>query len=300
MNRITKAVFPLAETMPSVMDRPLIQYAIEEAVAAGIEEMIFVTGAGAPAEGPGTRAGPIAEHDLARQLMGQSGLLEAIRGLVPRRVKFVLVRQPEAPGLGQAILCARAIVGEAPFAVVLPEALVDAKPALLAQMTHAFSRYGCSFVAVAETDAGAGGAHGVHGRMRYAQCGASAGAVAQIAGIVDAPRGAAGDTLEIIGRFVFTPAIFHHLESLAGESGSAPVRIADAIELLLRQEALFAFRLDGTHYDCSTKLGHLKATVAFGLAHPEIGGGLAHHLQGLAAAPVAVAAPALNSSNQIQ
>jgi UTP--glucose-1-phosphate uridylyltransferase len=292
MNRITKAVFPLAQAMLSVMDRPLIQYAIEEAVAAGIEEMIFVTGAGAPAESPGTRAGPLGEHDLARELLGQSGLLEAIRGLVPRRVKFVLVRQPEAPGLGQAILCARAIVGEAPFAVVLPEALVDAKPALLAQMTHAFSRYGCSFVAVAEADASA--TQGVHGRMRYAQVGASAGAVAQVAGIIEAPRAGARDTLEIIGRFVFTPAIFHHLESLAGVSGSGPVRIADAIELLLRHEALLAFRLEGSHFDCSTKLGHLKATVAFGLAHPEIGSGLAHHLQGLAAAP------ALKTNTQIQ
>jgi UTP--glucose-1-phosphate uridylyltransferase len=175
---------------------------------------------------------------------------------------------------------------------------VDAKPALLAQMTHAYSRYGCSFVAVAQGDAGA--AHGAHGRMRYAQCGASAGAVAQIAGIVDAPREPAGDTLEIIGRFVFTPAIFRHLESLAGASGDAPLRIGDAIDLLLRHEALLAFRLDGTHYDCSTKLGHLKATVAFGLAHPEIGSGLAHHLQGLAAAPAALGAPALNAGNQIQ
>ncbi len=283
MNQVTKAVFPLAPAeagpgpmaMTRMVDRPLIQYAIEEALAARITEMIFVSGNGHGHHGSG-------EHDelgLARELVGNSGLLEAIRGLVPDHVKFAMVRQSEPRGLGHALLCARPLIGEEPFAVILPETLVDAQPGLLAHMSTQFESYHCSLVAAQP-------AHpGERGRLCYLRCGPQLGGIAEVSAVTDDPRPANGapPALEIVGRFVLTPGIFGRLETLMREP-RAEVRLTDALSLLMRHEKVLADCFEGPSYDCTTRVGYLKAMLASGLAHPETGSGLSRHLQRLAAA----------------
>lgn len=290
MKRVTKAVFPLAApmggagpmAMTRMVDRPLIQYAIEEALEAGVGEMIFVSG---PERRNGNGNGEHDELGLARELVGNSGLLEAIRGLLPAHVKFAMVRQGEARGLGHAVLCARPMVGDEPFAVVLPETLVESAPAAtssaLAQMTGQYESYHCSFVAAQLANPGE------RGRLCYVRCGAQLSGIAQVDALTDDPRPVGGVApLEIVGRFLLTPAIFAHLEALAAEP-QAPVRLTDALRRVVREETVLAHCLEGTSYDCTTRVGYLKAMVASGLAHPETGVGLAHHLQKLAAARAA-------------
>lgn len=289
MNRVSKAVFPLDATaaaaahgsgpmaMTRLVDRPLIQYAIEEALEAGIGEIIVVSG-------PERRRGAAGEEDyelgLARELLGNSGVLEAIRGLVPDHVKFAMVRQNEARGLGHAVLAARPLIGEEAFAVVLPETLVDATPAPLAGMAAQYQSYHCSFVAAQAARPTE------RGRLCYVRCGARLGGIAQVSAVTDDPRPVDGVApLEIVGRFLLTPSIFAHLEALAADP--AEVRLTDALARLAREETVLAQCLEGASYDCTTRVGYLKAMVASGLAHPETGTGLAHHLQRLAAARAA-------------
>ena len=290
MNSISKAVFPLAPAlsgpgpmaMTRLVDRPLIQYAIEEALEAGISEMIFVSGPERRAAEGDTDEHP--ELGLARELIGSSGLLEAIRALVPGHVKFAMARQLEPRGLGHAVLCARPLVGDDPFAVVLPETLVESRPALLAHMASQYESYHCSFVA-------AQAAHpSERGRLCYVRCGAQLGGIAQVSAVTDDPRPADGVApLEIVGRFLLTPRIFAHLEALARDA-EAEVRLTDALSRLAAEETVLADCLEGACFDCTTRSGYLKAMVASGLAHPETGAGLAHHLQRLVAARAAACA----------
>lgn len=292
MKKISKAVFPLAPSlsapgpmaMTRLSDRPLIQYAIEEALEAGIGEMIFVSG---PERRRANGEGDTDEHPelgLARELIGNSDLLEAIRALVPERVKFAMARQPDPRGLGQAVLCARPLVGDDPFAVILPETLVDSRPPVLAHMAAQYESYHCSFVAAQP-------AHpSERGRLCYARCGAQLGGIAQVTSITDDPRPAEGVApLEIIGRFVLTPGIFAHLQALAADP-QAEIRLTEAIARLSAQETVLADCIDGVSFDCTTRAGYLKAMVAAGLAHPEEGTGLAHQLRRLAAARAAACA----------
>ncbi|HEX2648842.1 MAG TPA: UTP--glucose-1-phosphate uridylyltransferase [Burkholderiales bacterium] len=290
MKKILKAVFPLAPSLSSpgpmamtrLSDRPLIQYAIEEALSAGIAEMIFVSG---PERRRANGEGDTDEHPevgLARELIGNSGLLEAIRALVPQHVKFAMARQLEPRGLGHAVLCARPLVGDDCFAVILPETLVDSRPAVLAHMTAQYDSYHCSFVAAQP-------AHpSERGRLCYARCGAQLGGIAQVTGITDDPRPAEGVApLEIIGRFLLTPRIFTHLEALAADPQQAEIRLTDALSRLAGEQTVLADCIDGVSFDCTTRAGYLKAMVAAGLAHPEAGTGLAHQLQRLVAARAA-------------
>lgn len=286
MNQVTKAVFPLAPAtggsgpmaMTRLAERPLIQQAIEEALAAGITEMIFVSGNGNGAEEDG-------ELGLARELLGHSGLLEAIRGLVPEHVKFAMVRHAEPRGLGHAVLCARPLVGDEPFAVVLPETLVDARPPALARLCAQFGRYHCSLLTAQAANPGE------RGRLCYVRCGAQLGGIAQVGALTDDPRPAADGAapLEIVGRFVLTPGIFGRLETLAREPGTE-VRLTEALALLMQHETVLADCLEGSSYDCTTRVGYLKAMVAAGLAHPGSGSGLSRHLQRLVAARAAARA----------
>jgi len=288
MNRITKAVFPVAglgtrflpatkaspkEMMP-IVDKPLIQHAVEEAISAGISEMIFVTGRSKRA---------IEDHfDKAHELeatlgsRGKTGELNALRGILPKNINCIFVRQAEALGLGHAILCAKPVVGREPFAVVLADDLIDAQPCVLTQMIAEYRRHRCSIVGVQNVS------HNETDQYGIVSCGARFGPALQVMNIVEKPRPSeAPSTLGVVGRYILTPAIFDHLQKVVPGAGGE-IQLTDAIATLLDEERVLACQFKGTRYDCGSKLGYLKATLAYGLAHPEVGADFARHLERLA------------------
>jgi len=286
MNPIAKAVFPVTdlgsrvpsspaaaagpwEMMP-VVDKPLIQYAVEEALAAGLTEMIFITGRGRSA----IRNGFDAAHELdaALELRGKTELIEVIHEMLPRGVNPIFIRQGEDRGLGHALLCARSLIGGDAFAVIRADDLIDARPGALAQMIEQYQRYRCSIVGAQRI------ARDETTRCGVIRCHALFGSLSQVAGA--APLAASPDlpTLGVVGRFILTPRIFDHLESAAA-AGDGEVGLLDAIAKLLHQERVLAYEFIGTRYDCGSKLGYLKATLAYGLTHPEVGPGFEAFLQ---------------------
>ena len=287
MGKVTKAVFPVAgmgtrflpatkaspkEMMP-IVDKPLIQYAVEEAVAAGMTNMIFITGRGKRA---------IADHfdkafELETELENrvQKHLLNIVRSIIPRHVSCTYVRQPQALGLGHAILCAMPVVGDGPFAVVLADDLIDGDPPVLKQMTGVFARRGRSVIAVqnvARQDTRRYGIVRVEGRSKSPH---------RIRGIVEKPEPAAApSTLAVVGRYILTPRIFHHLRR--GKPGAGgEIQLTDAIAGLLEEEDVLACEFKGTRYDCGSKLGYLQANLNFALRHPEVGAEFRKYLNGL-------------------
>jgi UTP--glucose-1-phosphate uridylyltransferase len=276
MARITKAVFPVAgmgtrflpatkanpkEMMP-IVDKPLIQYAVEEAMAAGMTEMIFVTGRGKRA---------IEDHfDTAFELeteleqRGQKALLKMVQNIIPRHVSCTYVRQPKALGLGHAILCAMPVVGSSPFAVVLADDLIDARPPVLKQMTAVFTRRGRSVIAVQDV------ARQETRRYGIVRIEPRSKSPHRIRGIVEKPEPAAApSTLGVVGRYILTPRIFHHLQRVQPGAGGE-IQLTDGIAALLEEEDVFAHVFDGARYDCGTKLGYLQAGLQFALRHPEV------------------------------
>src|SRR5512145_3138473 len=283
--RITKAVFPVAglgsrflpatkaspKEMLPVVDKPLIQYAVEEAVAAGITEMIFVTGRGKRAiEDHFDRAVEL-EAELAER--GRKDLLEIVRNIIPRRVSCTYVRQAQALGLGHAVLCAQPVVGDAPFAVVLADDLIDSDPQVLKQMTQIFERRGCSVVAVENVAREETRRYGIVALNRGSR------PPHRIAGIVEKPEPQnAPSTLGVVGRYLLTPRIFHHLRRVKPGSGGE-IQLTDGIAALLREEDVLAHEFDGVRYDCGSKLGYLKANIELALRHPEVGEALRRYLR---------------------
>ena len=287
MAKITKAVFPVAgmgtrflpatkanpkEMMP-IVDKPLIQYAVEEAMAAGMTEMIFVTGRGKRA---------IEDHfDTAFELeaeleqRGEAALLKMVRGIIPKHVSCAYVRQPHALGLGHAILCAMPVVGDAPFAVVLADDLIDARPNVLRQMAAVFARRGRSVIAVQDVARQETRRYGIvsfEPRSRSPH---------RIKGIVEKPEPAAApSTLGVVGRYILTPRIFHHLQRVRPGKGGE-IQLTDGIAALLAEEDVFAHEFHGTRYDCGSKLGYLQAGIQFALRHPEVGAEFRRYLRGL-------------------
>jgi len=274
---ITKAVFPVAgfgsrflpatkaspkEMMP-VVDKPLIQYAVEEAVAAGCTEMIFITGRHKRAiEDHFDKAYEI-ENELATR--GKQELLEVVQGILPKHVNCIYIRQPEQLGLGHAVLCAQPIVNNEPFAVILADDLIDARVPVMKQMTDLFNREGRSLLGVMEVPRDQTGSYGIVRSTRIDD------RLESIEAIVEKPKPAeAPSNLAVIGRYVLTPRIFHHLRNVRPGAGGE-IQLTDAIASLLREERVFAYRFEGTRYDCGSKLGYLQATVAFGRKHPEVG-----------------------------
>lgn len=277
MIAITKAVFPVAgmgtrflpatkasakEMMP-VVDKPLIQYAVEEAVAAGMTEMIFVTGRGKRAIEDHFDKAVELESELEER--GRSKLLKMIRNIIPGSVSCVYVRQPQALGLGHAVLCAMPVVGDKPFAVVLADDLIDAKPPVLKQMVGVFSRRGRSVIGVQNVPRQDTRSYGIVRTV------AGSRSPHRISGIVEKPEpGAAPSTLGVVGRYILTPRIFHHLQNVKPGRGGE-IQLTDGIAGLLAEEDVFAYEFDGIRYDCGSKLGYLKATLAYALKHPEVG-----------------------------
>jgi UTP--glucose-1-phosphate uridylyltransferase len=277
MRAMTKAVFPVAglgsrflpatkaspkEMMP-VVDKPLIQYAVEEAVAAGLTEMIFITGRHKRAiEDHFDKAYEI-ENELASR--GKRELLEAVQGILPRNVSCIYIRQPEQLGLGHAVLCAKPVINDEPFAVLLADDLIDGEPPVMKQMVEVFAREGRSVLGVQEVPADQTGSYGIVKTSRIDERLESLEAIVE-----KPPPEAAPSNLAVIGRYVLTPRIFAHLGRASAGAGGE-IQLTDGIAALLQEERVLAYRFRGVRYDCGSKLGYLQATVALGRRHPEIG-----------------------------
>jgi UTP--glucose-1-phosphate uridylyltransferase len=288
MKKVTKAVFPVAglgtrflpatkaspkEMMP-IVDKPLIQYAVEEAVAAGITDMIFVTGRSKRA---------IEDHfDKAYELEGElehrgkTELLEFVRNMIPRDINCIYIRQPEALGLGHAELCARPAVGDEPFAVLLADDLLDGQPPVMRQMVDVYDYYRNSVIGVQQVAREETRSYGIVDSKPISEH------LESIQRIVEKPKPEeAPSTLGVVGRYVLTPRIFHHLARIGRGSGGE-IQLTDGIAALLTEEQVLAYRYKGKRYDCGAKLGYLEATVAFGLRHPQVAEQFAALLKGMA------------------
>ena len=289
MNKITKAVFPVAglgtrflpatkaspKEMLPIVDKPLIQYAVEEAVEAGITELVFVTSSTKRAIEDHFDKSYELESELEKK--GKSDALDLVQNIVPRGVSCVYVRQPEALGLGHAVLCARPAIGDNPFAVILPDDLIDGNGAgVVSQMVQAYDTSGRSQLGVEEVPERDTGKYGIVNTR-----GDSTGNYSRVEGIVEKPRpGEASSNLAVVGRYILTPLIFDLLETTPRGSGGE-IQLTDAISALLQHEDVFAFRFDGKRYDCGSKLGYLKATVEYGIKHAEIGDEFQAYLKSL-------------------
>jgi UTP--glucose-1-phosphate uridylyltransferase len=289
-SRVRKAVFPVAgfgsrflpatkaspKEMLPIVDKPLIQYAVEEAADAGITEMIFITGRNKRAiEDHFDKAFEI-ESELASK--GKTALLETLQSVIPKGITCIYIRQSEQLGLGHAVLCARPVVRDEPFAVILADDLIDSSRSVVAQMTDLFNATGHSSLGVQEVPREQTSSYGIvkteiirDGQPR----------TERIHAIVEKPRPeVAPSNLAVIGRYVLTPRIFHHLEH--GKPGAGgEIQLTDAIAALLKEEPVLAYRFLGTRYDCGSKLGYLQATVALGANHPEVGAAFTEYLNRL-------------------
>ena len=288
MNKIRKAVFPVAgmgsrflpatkaqpKEMLPIVDKPLIQYAVEEAVAAGITEMVFVTGRNKRA---------IEDHfDTAYELESEleaankQALLDLVRNVIPKNVNCIYTRQPAPLGLGHAVLCARSIVGNEPFAVLLADDFMDVPAGtrpVLAQMTDVFDREGHSILAVHDVPRAETKQYGIVSATPYGD------KLEEVNAIVEKPQpDAAPSTLAVVGRYVLSGRIFDYLENI-GKGAGGEIQLTDGIAAMMRDQKVLAYRYDGQRYDCGSKLGYLKATVAMGLKHAETGAGFADFLK---------------------
>lgn len=290
MNIIRKAVFPVAglgsrflpatkaqpKEMLPIVDKPLIQYAVEEAVAAGITEMVFITGRNKRA---------IEDHfDTAYELEAEleaankEVLLGLVRNVIPKNINCIYIRQSAPLGLGHAVLCARPVVGNEPFAVLLADDFMDTeagtKP-VLAQMTDVFQREGHSILAVQDVPRAETKQYGIVSATAYQP------QLELVNAIVEKPQpDVAPSTLAVVGRYVLTNKIFNYLETL-GKGAGGEIQLTDGIAALMQAEKVLAYRYDGQRYDCGSKLGYLKAMVAMGLKHPETGAAFTDYLKTL-------------------
>ena len=287
MNKVTKAVFPVAglgtrflpatkaspKEMLPVVDKPLIQYAVEEAASAGITDMIFVTGRNKRA---------IEDHfDKAYELESEleaknkHELLDVAKNAAPKGINFIFLRQGEALGLGHAVLCAQPVVGDAPFAVILADDMVDAEVSVMQQMAALYEKHGHSMIGVENIARENTASYGIVAVERMEN------RLGRIQRIVEKPKpDVAPSTLGVVGRYLLSNRIFGHLRELKPGSGGE-LQLTDAIASLLTEEPVYAYEFEGTRYDCGDKLGYLEATVAYGMKHAEVGPGFTAYLKGL-------------------
>ena len=258
------------EMLP-VVDKPLIQYAVEEALAAGATKLVFVTGSSKRA---------IEDHfdtdaELERVLSdsGKDDLLQSIRGIVPAGVTCIYIRQGEPLGLGHAVLCARPAVGDEPFFVHLADDLIDGDPPCLSQMTVEHLKHGGSVVAVETVPK--------ENTSSYGIVALDSDDENRVSHIVEKPAPAdAPSNLAVVGRYLLNPLVFDKLEN-TGRGAGGEIQLTDAIADMLDESPVYAHAFTGDRYDCGSKVGYLQATVAYGLAHPETGDGLRQFLKDL-------------------
>ncbi|HUL13017.1 MAG TPA: UTP--glucose-1-phosphate uridylyltransferase GalU [Methylococcaceae bacterium] len=285
---VKKAVFPVAglgtrflpatkaspKEMLPVVDKPLIQYAVEEAVAAGIEVMVFITGRSKRAISDHFDKAYELENELA--LRGKAETLKIVQNIVPPHVTCVHIRQAEALGLGHAVSRAKAVIGDEPFAVLLADDLIDDDgKGCLSQMTKAFEEWQCSLLGVERIDPTETQSYGI---VRSNSIGDALGRVEEI---VEKPKPEnAPSNLAVVGRYILTPAIFDKLDKVAKGAGGE-IQLTDAIAMLLADEPVLSYEFHGKRYDCGSKLGYLIATVEQGLKHPELKEEFKAYLNGL-------------------
>jgi UTP--glucose-1-phosphate uridylyltransferase len=288
MRKISKAVFPVAgmgtrflpatkaspEEMLPIVDKPLIQFAVEEAIAAGISELIFVTSRNKRVIEDHFDSSLELEAELeARQ---QAVLLQAIRGIKPNHVQCVYVRQPQAMGLGHTLLCAERLLQNEPFAILYADDLIDAEVPVMQQMVRLYSHYGSSILGTEAIALERSSAYDIiEGRP-------VADRLLKLDGIINKPTPRhAPSNIGVVGRYILTPSIFRYLHGLP-QSVSAEVSFTDAVAQMIHTEAVLSYQFIGKRYNCGTKLDYLRASVDFGLKHPEVAQEFRHFLQLLA------------------
>lgn len=274
--KITRAVFPVAglgtrflpvtkaspKEMLPIVDKPLIQYAVEEAMAAGITEMIFVTGRNKRAIEDHFDKAYELEAELAAR--DKQTMLELLRGIKPSHVQCYYVRQSEALGLGHAVLCTERLVQNEPFAVILADDLLDSKVPVMRQMVELHAHYGTSIIGVEAISPEQSRSYGVVAGTAFDS------RLLKLHGIVEKPAPEkAPSNMGVVGRYVLTPSIFRHLRNIKPGAGGE-LQLTDGIASLLQQEAVLSYQFEGVRYDCGSKQGYLQATVQFALRHPEV------------------------------
>jgi UTP--glucose-1-phosphate uridylyltransferase len=283
--RVTKAVFPVAglgtrflpvtkaspKEMLPVVDKPLIQYAVEEAAAAGITEMIFITGRNKRAiEDHFDKAYELETELLARN---KTALLEAVQASTPHGINCIYIRQTEALGLGHAVLCAEPVINNEPFAVLLADDLIDSTVPVMRQMTDIAEREQYSVIGVMPVSEEEVESYGV------VETEPMANRISRVLRIIEKPKpGITSSRLAVVGRYILTPRIFHHLRTMPPGAGGE-IQLTDGISRLLDDEKVLAYEFEGRRYDCGNKLGYLEATVELGVKHPDVGAGFTSFLK---------------------
>jgi UTP--glucose-1-phosphate uridylyltransferase len=284
---VTKAIFPVAglgtrflpatkaqpKEMLPVVDKPLIQYAVEEAYAAGVREMIFVTG---------RHKRPIEDHfdmtfelEVALEQSGKTELLEVVRSVKPDDMECIYVRQPQALGLGHAVLCAQRLIGNQPFAVLLADDLMVGETPILKQMVDQFADWRASILAVQEVPPEQTRRYGIVAGTPVSD------RLMDVTRIVEKPAPEdAPSRLAVAGRYILTPGVFHEIANQPRGVGGE-IQLTDGIAGLLRREKVFAYTYEGRRYDCGSKEGFLEANVALALDHPLLGEGFRSYLRGI-------------------
>lgn len=289
MKKITKAVFPVAgmgtrflpatkvspKEMLPIVDKPLIQYAVEEAIAAGITELIFITGR--------TKRSITDHFDKAYELEsqlernGELEKLEIVRNIIPDGVTCIFIRQAEPLGLGHAVLCAKPVIGDQPFVVLLPDDLIDdGNHGVTKQLVDIFQQKGKSIIAVE---------HVIKEDVsKYGIVDVSATkdkSLTEVTGIFEKPKsGESSSTLAVIGRYIFTSRIFDCLEKTSIGVGNE-IQLTDAIRILLDKESIYAYEFEGTRYDCGSKFGYMQASIQYALKDPDIKEEFFEYIKGL-------------------
>ena len=272
-SRFLPATKATPKEMFPIVDKPLIQYAVEEAVAAGAERLIFVTSAGK--KGIEDHFDVDAELERALAESGKAELLASVRGIIPSSVNCIFVRQGVPLGLGHAVLCARAAVGDEPFYVHLPDDLIHSATPCLKQMRDHYERHGGSVLAVQTVPDDRTASYGIVA-VEEQPSGAR-----RITGIVEKPKPVdAPSNLAVVGRYLLTPRIFDKLQTTQRGAGNE-IQLTDGIASLMSEEAVHALAFEGVRYDCGTKLGYLQALVEYGLRDAQVGSAFADYLDGL-------------------
>ena len=288
MKRVRKAVFPVAgmgtrflpatkaspkEMMP-VVDKPLIQYAVEEALEAGLTELVFITGRSKRAiEDHFDKA---YELEAELQARGKTAMLELVKNIVPSHVNCIYIRQMEPLGLGHAVLCAEPVVGTEPFAVLLADDLMDVDkgtPSVTHQMVKVYEHEHASVLAVQEVPREETKSYGIVSSSPWNNSSERVNSIVEKPDPKDAPT-----NLAVVGRYVLNAQIFDHIRK-TGKGAGGEIQLTDGIQSLLRDQPVLAYRFNGTRFDCGSKIGYLKATVELGLKHPEVSAEFANYLQ---------------------
>ena len=261
------------EMLP-VVDKPLIQYAVDEALSAGADTLVFITGSSKRAIEDHFDSNP--ELEAVLQAQGKQELLDTLRGILPSWASCVYIRQPAPLGLGHAVLCARPVVGNAPFMVHLADDLIDAKVPCLKQMTDAYAVHGGSMLGVQNVPRQDTDKYGIVTLERNI-----ATRIGKMSHIVEKPKpDKAQSTLAVVGRYLLAASLFDDLAKI-GKGAGGEIQLTDGIARLMLREPVYAFEFEGKRYDCGSKLGYLQATVEFGLKHPSLGGDFAAYLREL-------------------